>query len=89
MKGKILPLKIVVRELKEEEKKTATGLIVFEKKKTTLAGEVIMTGEGTPESPMHINIGDKVLFTQMAGVRFHYEDEELILLDQSSTIFIF
>lgn len=91
MNGKVLPLKVVVKEVKPEEKTTGSGIIIpeTERRRPTIAGKVVLTGEGTTEVPMVVGIGDNVLFTQMSGVRFEHEGEEYILINQSDVLFIF
>ena len=90
MTSKILPLKVLAREIKPEEKKLASGIIIPETKKTsTCSADVIMVGEGTTTTPMVVNVGDTILFTPMAATRFQHEGEELLLLDQNSVLFMF
>ena len=91
MEGKVLPLKVVVREIKPDERITTTGIIIPEKIRTTPTnmGKVALVGESTPDVPMVVNVGDTVLFTRMAGVRFQHQDEEFILLNQAEVLFMF
>ena len=88
--ARILPLKVLGREIKPKEKKLESGIILPDvKKPSTMSAEVVMVGEGTKEIPMTVKVGDTILFTPMSAVRFQYEDEELMLLDQNSVLFMF
>ena len=91
MEGKVLPLKVLVREIKPDERVTKTGIIIPEKIRTTPTnmGKVVMVGERTPDVQMVVNVGDTVLFTRMSGVRLQYQEEEFILLNQAEVLFMF
>ena len=86
----VLPNKIIVSEVKPEEKKTSAGLIIpLPRKNPQTMGKVLLTGSGTEAQPMIIKVGQTVVYTPLAGQRFNLGDEDLILLDQSSIILFF
>jgi chaperonin GroES len=88
--GRILPTKVLVKEIKStEEKKTQSGIImVSTQRNVPTKGEVLLTGEGTSYLPMTVKEGDTVLFTPLSGQRFTLNDEEVILLDHATLLYI-
>jgi len=88
--GSILPTKIIVRETKLEEKKSASGIILPSVgKNPQTSGVVLLVGSGTENLPMYVKSGMTVLYTPLSGQRFTLDDEELVLLDQSSVLFMY
>lgn len=88
--GRILPLKVLVREVKESEK-TESGLIIKPVdviKKRTHVGEVVLVGEGTAEIPMTVNVGDKILHSPHSFVGVDIDGEELRLVNYQDILFI-
>jgi co-chaperonin GroES (HSP10) len=90
--GRILPTKILVKELKPEteEKKTATGIILpnLNKRNPQTSGEVVLVGEGTVNFPMPVKVGDTVYFTPLAGQKFELNEVEYLILDSTHVLFI-
>jgi co-chaperonin GroES (HSP10) len=90
--GKILPSKILIREIKPEvvEKKTSTGIIIPElnKRNPQTSGEVVLVGDSVIAQTTPIRVGDTVLFTPLAGQKFFIEDSEMILLEASSILYV-
>jgi co-chaperonin GroES (HSP10) len=88
--GRILPTKILVREIKKEtEEVRPSGIItVSTQKNVPTNGIVLLTGEGTPTLKMPVKEGDTVLFTPLSGQRFSLNGEDLILLETSVILFI-
>lgn len=83
MNGKIHPTKLLVRDTKEEEKTTATGIIIPSvTKQAAQKGEVVLCGEGTPDIKMVYSVGDIIIYNPHAGIKITVEDEELRLLDE-------
>jgi len=79
---RVLPTKLLVKEPKEEEKITQSGIIIPEiASRITCEGTVMLTGEGTTALPMKVSIGDKVLFSPHAAVKVKIEDDEFFLLN--------
>jgi len=88
-KGLILPLKILVTEIKEEEKKTESGIIVIEQKKHTTSGTVVKVGKGTDKIPMSVEPKMTILFNPLTAQRFKIDKEDFLLLDQKDVLFAF
>jgi len=89
-KGRILPGKILVRPIKEEEK-TASGLIykpVDVVKKKSFAGEVVLVGQDLPNFPMVVKIGDTILHSPNAFATVEIDNEDFRLLNQGDVLFM-
>jgi len=87
--GKILPGKVLVREIKEKEK-TASGIVipVDVVRKKTYAGEVVIVGDPHPNLHVDIKVGDKILHSPHAFVGVEIDGEEYRLLNISDILFI-
>ena len=89
--GKILPTKILVREIKKTEDETrASGIIIpgtTRAKNEPTQGTVIIVGTGTEYQPMPLKEGNTVLFNPLSGQKFTFNNEELILLDSSMILY--
>ena len=89
-KAKILPTKILVTEIKEEIKERDSGIVLVDlKKPSTIKGIVDMVGQGTEKLPMITEVGMTVLFPPLAAQRFELSNEEYLLVDQSSVLFMY
>ncbi len=56
------------------EEKTASGLYIPDTaKETPLTGTIIAAGNGKPDEPMTVKVGDKVLFGQYSGTEIKLE----------------
>lgn len=86
--GMILPGKVLVKPIKQEEKKGSIFIPNEVLKPKTHAGEVVLTGEGTANMPMVVVKGDKVLHPPHAFVTVEIEDTEYRLLNQGDILFI-
>ena len=88
--GRILPLKVLVKEIKEADK-TESGLIIIPidvMRKKTHAGEVVLVGEGTSDIPMTIKPGDKILHSPHSFVAVEIGTEEFRLVNYQDILFI-
>jgi len=89
-KGAILPNKVVVQEIKPEEKKTQGGLILQNMgKNPQIKGVVVLTGDPLADIPMTVKEGMTVLYTPLAAQKFTFEEEDFLLLDQNSVLFMY
>lgn len=78
--------KVLVKPLIEEEKKSASGLIIstLEKDKPT-EGIVVAVGSGATfadgkKMEIDLNVGDKVIFSKYGGTEIDYDNEAYVLL---------
>ena len=93
MSLKLRPLadRIVVEPL-EQEKKTASGIILPETaKEKPKEGLVLAVGPGRygeedERIPMEVKEGDKVLFAKYAGTEVKIEDKKLLILRESDVL---
>lgn len=85
----IKPLRdnVVIRKLKEEETKSGIIIPSTTKDKPQFA-EVVAVGSGTKDIQMHVQEGDKVLFSKYAGIGMKVENEELTMIKQADIIAI-
>ncbi|MFE8073250.1 co-chaperone GroES [Marinobacteraceae bacterium S3BR75-40.1] len=87
---KIRPLhdRVVVRR-KEEEEKTAGGIVLpGNAKEKPSQGEVIAVGEGRvlengDVRPVAVKVGDTVVFGQFAGNTVKVDGEELLIMSEN------
>lgn len=92
-KGRILPLRVLLRPIKEEEK-TSSGLIykpIDVIKKKTFAGEVVVVGDGVYlETPMKdiVHINDKILHSPHSYTAVEVDNETLHLINIQDALFI-
>jgi len=88
--AKILPTKVLIKEIKEERKETKSGIVLVEQKRNpTTKGTVVMVGDGTPSLPMVAKVGMTVLFNSMSPVRFDLDEDEYLLLDHAHILFLY
>lgn len=96
MTCKIRPLHelLVVRQL-NSEKKTAGGIVIPEtaSEDKPLKGEVLAVGQGRvlfdgTRRPLELKVGDHVLYERFSGMKFKFEDEELIFLREDEIMAI-
>jgi chaperonin GroES len=80
---KLRPLhdRVIIKRL-EEERKTASGIIIPEKPDQ---GEVLAVGPGKKNedgkvSPVDLKVGDKVLFGKYSGTTVKVDGDELLVL---------
>lgn len=62
---------------REKEVRTKQGILLPEKSvKKPNVGVVISCGDGTPNNPMKVAPGDKVLFNRYAGIELNFKGEK-------------
>lgn len=89
----ITPLheKVVIKRL-EESNKTASGIIIPDNSSSKPSqGEVISIGTGyrtmTGETiPLHVKVGDQVLFEKGSGVAVDQNGEELLVMKEDNIL---
>ncbi|MEQ9288324.1 MAG: co-chaperone GroES [Cyclobacteriaceae bacterium] len=66
------------------EEKTASGIIIPDTaKEKPQAGTVVAVGEGTPEKPVTVNVGDKVLYGKYSGTEITIDGAEYLIMRNS------
>ena len=84
--AKILPTKVLVKEIKKGETKTTSGLILPDMKRNpTTKGTIVMVGSES----MVAKVGMTVLFNSMSPVRFDLDEDEYLLLDHAHILFLY
>ena len=89
--GRVLPGRLLVREIKETEK-TESGLIykpVDIVKQRTCKGEVVVVGKQLPSLDHGIQVGDKVLHPPNGFVTVDIDNEPLRLLNAQDILFVY
>lgn len=84
MKGKIIKWKILVKEIKPEEKTSGGIYRPGTEKSPQITGEVIKTGKET-----EVQVGEKVIFSKFAGLKVNIKDEEFLLLNERDVLYRF
>jgi Co-chaperonin GroES (HSP10) len=85
--------RIIVTVDKEEEKTVGGIVLANNAKEKPQTAEVIAVGEGAisedgKKLPMHVKVGDKVLFDKYAGSNVKYEDSEYLILHEKDIMAI-
>jgi len=91
---KIQPLgnKVLVKISEEVEEKTKSGLYVPDTaKEKPQEGEVLAVGPGAVNDqgvtlPMHVAVGDKVIFAKYAGTSIKYNGEEYLIMPEDQLL---
>lgn len=66
------------------ETKTASGLIIPDSaKEKPLQGTVVAAGNGTPDNPITVKVGDTVLYGKYAGTELAYEGNDYLIMRES------
>jgi chaperonin GroES len=66
------------------ETKTAGGLIIPDTaKEKPQKGKIIAIGNGKPEEPMTVKVGDSVLYGKYAGTEIQIEGKEYLIMRES------
>jgi chaperonin GroES len=91
MKIKPLSDRLVVERIEQDEK-TAGGIIIPDNaKEKPQKGKVLAIGPGAYDNngkliPMHVSIGDIVLFTKWGGTEFKEGSTEYLVLKETDVI---
>jgi chaperonin GroES len=66
------------------ETKTAGGLIIPDTaKEKPMKGKVIAVGNGKPDEPMTVKVGDTVLYGKYAGTELQIDGKEMLIMRES------
>lgn len=85
----VMPEKILVKPILENEVKTRFGLILPDAlAQKPIQGEVVAVGKGkhTDEGiliPLGVNVGDKILFSRFSGHNIMVDDESFHVINES------
>lgn len=90
---KIEPLfdRVVLERIKEEQKKSASGLVLPESaQEQPLMAKVIAVGNGLnsegKEIQIQVEVGDTILFSKYAGSLFKFENKEVVIIRQNDIL---
>ena len=83
--------RVVLKELKQDLKKTTSGLVLPEaNQEKPLLAEVVAVGNGFTSDgkqiDMQVDVGDKVVYSKYAGTMFKIDDTEVVLIRQSDIL---
>lgn len=84
--------RIVVRQL-EAETTTKSGIVLTgQAKEKPQEAEVVAVGPGKTEDgkliPMHVKVGDKIIYSKYAGTDVKYEGQEYVIVSESDVLAI-
>jgi chaperonin GroES len=66
------------------ETKTAGGIIIPDTaKEKPQRGKVVAVGNGKPDEPMTVKVGDMVLYGKYAGTEIQVEGKDLLIMRES------
>jgi chaperonin GroES len=87
-KGKLHPTKVLVIDHREEEQKTASGIIIPGLSNVpSMKGKVALVGEGTTDIRMVYAKGDTVYYNPNAGLKLTLDGVDYRLVDQVEIFF--
>ncbi len=74
----------VIVEPAAAETKTASGIIIPDTaQEKPQRGTVVAAGNGKPDEPMTVKVGDHVLYGKYAGTEFKYEGKDYLIMRES------
>ena len=74
----------VVVEAAPAETKTASGIIIPDNaQEKPQKGTVVAVGNGKPEEPMTVKVGDTVLYGKYAGTEVAIEGKDVLIMRES------
>jgi chaperonin GroES len=82
---KIRPLadRVIVQPAAAETK-TASGIIIPDTaQEKPQRGTIIAVGNGKPDEPLTVKVGDSVLYGKYAGTEFKYEGADYLIMRES------
>ena len=66
------------------EQKTASGIIIPDSaKEKPLKGKIIAAGNGKPDEPMTVKVGDEVLFGQYSGTEIKLDGTTYMIMREA------
>ena len=76
--------KVIVKPDEVSENQTSGGIIIPDTaKEKPQRGKVVAAGPGDEENPMHVKVGEKVLYSKYGGNELEYEGEKYLIMSQS------
>ncbi|MCC5923108.1 MAG: co-chaperone GroES [Crocinitomicaceae bacterium] len=74
----------VLIEPSPAEEKTASGIIIPDTaKEKPLKGKVVAVGNGKPDEPMILKVGDEVIYGQYSGTEIKLEGKTYLIMRES------
>jgi chaperonin GroES len=74
----------VLVEPAQAEEKTASGLIIPDTaKEKPQRGTVVAVGDGKPEEPMTVKVGNTVLYGKYSGTELNVEGKDYLIMRES------
>ena len=69
------------------EEKTASGIIIPDTaKEKPQKGTVVAAGEGTPDKPVQVNVGDVVLYGKYSGTEISIDGTDYLVMKNSDIL---
>lgn len=66
------------------EEKTAGGIIIPDTaKEKPQKGKIVAVGNGKPDEPMTVKVGDEVLYGKYAGTELNIEGQDYLIMRES------
>ncbi len=83
--------RVILKEVKDSEQKSASGLVLPEtNQEKPLIAKVVGVGDGYTADgktvDMVVAVGDKVVYSKYAGINFKIDGEEVVLIRQSDIL---
>ncbi len=79
----------VVVEPAPAETQTASGIIIPDTaKEKPQQGTIVAAGNGKPDEPMTVKVGDKVLYGKYSGTELKWEGKDYLILRESDILAI-
>jgi chaperonin GroES len=87
---KLVPLsdRVVLKQLKAEEKTKSGIILASAAQEKPQEAEVVAVGPGTEDVKMEVSVGQKVIYSKYAGTNVKMEEEEYIIVKQSDILAI-
>lgn len=74
----------VIVEPAAAETKTASGIIIPDTaQEKPQRGTIVAVGNGKPDEPLTVKVGDSVLYGKYAGTEFKYEGTDYLIMRES------
>jgi chaperonin GroES len=74
----------VIVEPAAAETKTASGIIIPDTaQEKPQRGSIVAVGNGKPDEPMTVKVGDNVLYGKYAGTEFKYEGKDYLIMREA------
>lgn len=79
----------VVVEPSPAETQTASGIIIPDTaKEKPQQGVIVAAGNGKPDEPMTVKVGDKVLYGKYSGTELKWEGKDYLIMKESDILAI-